>query len=156
MEDLNLKWINKCLQLCVMFLPILVWDVYFLLQCFVSFPYKTNEIVSLISIILLVFSILFGNSILYVRYTVFEEIEIKIRSFKWIVLIKNIYYGIPILITLSIYAGIPFYIYLLMQFIYMIFDKKHYTITERIYRICADFYKRRKANKIKEKESLLA
>ena len=151
MQSFSIKFINKVLQLSIMFLPILIWDLYFIFQCFLKFPYGTYDVVTISCVFLLSISILFGNSYIKIHYTTKEELIIKTRKPNWIVLIKNIYFGIPILVSLMFYAGIPFYIYGILQFTYMIFDKNHYTITERIYYLCVHYYKKKKM-----KETLLA
>lgn len=156
MEDLSIKFINKSLQICIMFLPIFIWDIYVLFQCFYPIPYTLYELITALCIVSLIFTILFGNSLIFIRYTKKEEIEIYFRKPNGIIILKNIYFGLPILFTLYMYAGIPFYIYALFQFLFMLFNKHHYTLTEKIYRMLADYYKKRRKNKTKEKETLLA
>ena len=134
MDDFIIRFINKCLQIIVMFIPILIWDLIFLLQCFNVFPYTLFKGMSVICIFLLSVTILFGNSFILVLYKEDETINISFQKGTKERIIKNIIVGSLVILTLTTYASIPFYIYGGVQFLFMFFDKNHDTLTERFYK----------------------
>lgn len=155
MDQFSTIIINKCLQICVMFFPILIWNIFFLFQLFYAFPPNTFEILSIIFIILLIVMILFGNSFVYLHYEDKREILIyQLQKPTLILLIKNLLSSIPIVVFLLIYMAIPIFIYGIVQFLYMCIDKNHYTMSERICKEIGKIYN--KHRKFKEKETILA
>ena len=135
-----------------MFFSILLWDIIFLIQCFISFPKDFFVSISILCICMLIFTILFGNSFIYAHYSEKEELYIRFNKPTKKLLIKNILFGIPILLSLITFASVPFYIYGLIQFIFMYYDKEHLTMSERLYKTIKIKYEERK----QKKESLLA
>lgn len=133
MQTFLYAFINKCLHIIVMFFPILIWDVFAIFQCFVPFPKNLFGTISIACVLFLFFTILFGNSFIYTQYTEKEELIVCFQKPNKVLILKNVLLGIPIIMSLILYASIPFYFYGIFQFIHMIKDKQHQTLSEKLY-----------------------
>lgn len=149
MKEYRRVIINKCLRICIMFCPILLWNIYLCLQCFLSFPKDGLRVVSSLILLCLIITILFGNSFIEFSYNEErEQLYFEIRRPTQRQVINNILSHFPVLFCIFLPILFIYMTYILVQIFYMYVDKRHFTMVERLLFTLK--------NKVKKGESVLA
>ena len=152
-QEYRMAIISKCLQLSIMFFPVLLWIYYLCIQCFISFPDGSFIGFSIFIDLCLFCTILFGNSFIKLSYLEdSDEILFIIQKPNYKIFIKNIFLFFPVLLCVFSSILTFFLIYTLLQIFYMYVDKRHFTMMERVVFSIENKIKR----KNKKEETILA
>lgn len=135
MNEIGIVIVNRCIKIIIMLIPSLLWAT--LIMCDICFgiSHVIFNMVTYLIMTLLCFSMLFLNSILKIEFpdNSFENMHYEIKKPK----IKEIWYrfitGLPLVLILFLAPIWVFIIYGFIQAIYIIIDKDHMSIMERLY-----------------------
>lgn len=142
-----------------MFCPILIWNLFFILQWSIAFPAYIFEKLSILCFVLLIVFMLFGNSFFYVHYSETKDAIIYYqRKPSKVLIFKNIVFALPIILCCFVMYSLPLYIYGFIQLSFMLFDANHLSMSEKIYDLLKKAYlnKRENVSSKHKKERIVA
>lgn len=148
MNKINTILIDRCIKVIVMMIPSFFWISIVMLDICVGIAHNTYAIIINIILGLLIFTMLFLNEMIKITFleNTFEHIQYTLIKPNKHNIIHGLITGLPLVLILFFMPYWMFILYGVIQFFYIILDKEHLSIMERIYieitRIVSNKYKK--------------
>lgn len=135
MNEIGIVIVNRCIKIIIMLIPSLLWGTLIMFDICFSISHVIFNAITYTIMMILCFSMLFLNSILKIEFPKysFENMQYEIKKPNKEELIYSFITGLPLVLILFLTPIWMFIIYGIMQFIYIIIDKEHMSLMERLY-----------------------
>lgn len=135
MNEIGIVIVNRCIKIIIMLIPSLLWGTLIMCDICFSISHVIFNAITYTIMMILCFSMLFLNSILKIEFPKhsFENMQYEIKKPNKEELIYSFITGLPLVLILFLTPIWMFIIYGMMQFIYIIIDKEHMSLMERLY-----------------------
>lgn len=135
MTEIGIVIVNRCIKIIIMLIPSLLWGTLIMCDICFSISHVIFNAITYTIMMVLCFSMLFLNSILKIEFpeNCFENMQYEIKKPNKEELIYSFITGLPLVLILFLTPIWMFIIYGIMQFIYIIIDKEHMSLMERLY-----------------------
>lgn len=135
MNEIGIVIVNRCIKIIIMLIPSLLWGTLIMCDICFSISHVIFNAITYSIMMILCFSMLFLNSILKIEFPEysFENMQYEIKKPNKKELIYSFITGLPLVLILFLTPIWMFIIYGMIQFIYIIIDKEHMSLMERLY-----------------------
>lgn len=134
MKNLKEILIKRCIKIIIMLLPSILWGTLVMYDICFGVSHFMFTIITNIIIAILCFSMLFMNTILTIRFTNdFEHMECEFKKVNFSSLCYGFITGLPLVLLLFFTPVWIFLLYGLLQCFYILADKDHMSVMERLY-----------------------
>lgn len=127
--------VNRCIKLIIMMIPSFLWLSIIMIDVSFGISYKMYIILTNINIVLLIFTMLFLNAFLKITFPEdsFEKMEYTFMKPSIKDMLYGLITGLPLVLILFLMPYWLFILYGAIQLCYIIIDKDHLSMMERIY-----------------------
>ncbi|NBK97478.1 MAG: hypothetical protein EOM50_05590 [Erysipelotrichia bacterium] len=137
MKHISFILVNQCLKITTMLFPSMLWVSLCMLDIYFSISHVVFTWLSYLLMLILALSILFTNRILTISYDNenFEQLVYQWQKINVHRFIQGIFTGTPLLMIIFYTPIWLLLIYGIIQIFYVLLDKEHLSMMERLYSV---------------------